>query len=314
MVELADESTLLMFHAEMIPTVADSVGIDVQMSLPPIDPVGPLNEYSTFLASRPAAFETHAISEVLSLASLAPNLPLHIVHLSAIEAVPLLREAQSCGVNITAETCFHYLSLAAESIRRGDTRHKCCPPIRSQSNQDALWTELLRENDSAITTIVSDHSPCTPNLKLLPPSIAGSDGNSTKEVEGDFFAAWGGVSSVGYGLSILWTEGEKRGITAEDIVRWCCLNTSKQVGLENQKGDLRVGMDGDVVVFDDEATFEVGPDTMLFRNKCSPYQGKTLKGVVKETWLRGQRIFQRDGGFGAKGHPAGQLLLEPRIK
>ena len=138
--------------------------------------------------------------------------------------------------------------------------------------------------------------------------------NSTKEVEVVFFAAWGCVISVGYGLSFLWTEGEKRGITAEDIVRWCCLNTSKQVGLENQKGDLRVGMDGDVVVFDDEATFEVGPDTMLFRNKCSPYQGKTLKGVVKETWLRGQRIFQRDGGFGAKGHPAGQLLLEPRIK
>ena len=305
---------MLMFHAEMIPPVADSVGVDVQTSLPPIAPAGPLNEYSNFLASRPAALETYAISEILSLASLAPNLPLHIVHLSAAETLPLLREAQSCGVKITAETCFHYLSLAAELIRHGDTRHKCCPPIRSQSNQDALWSELLRENDSAITTIVSDHSPCTPNLKLLPPSIAGSDGNSTKEVEGDFFAAWGGVSSVGYGLSILWTEGEKRGITAEDIVKWCCLNTSKQVGLENQKGDLRVGMDGDLVIFDDEATFEVGPDTMLFRNKCSPYQGKTLKGVVKETWLRGQRIFQQDGGFGAKGHPVGQLLLEPRIK
>lgn len=316
MAELAEESTILMFHAEMIPPAADTVGVDVQISLPPIAPVGPLHEYSTFLASRPAAFETYAISEVLSLASLAPNLPLHIVHLSAIEAVPLLRKAQSCGVKITAETCFHYLSLAAESIKHGDTRHKCCPPIRNQSNQDALWVELLRENDSTITTIVSDHSPCTPNLKLLPPSIAGSDdGNITKkEVEGDFFAAWGGVSSLGYGLSILWTEGEKRGVKIEDIVKWCCLNTSKQVGLENQKGDLRVGMDGDLLIFDDEATFEVGHDTMLFRNKCSPYQGKILKGVVRETWLRGQKIFQRDGGFGAKGHPMGKLLLEPRIK
>lgn len=315
MTELAHEPTTLLFHAEMIPPISDSVGDGVQCSLQPLAPVGPLNEYNTFLASRPTSFEICAISEIISLASLAPELPLHIVHLSAVEAIPLIRKAQASGVKITAETCFHYLSLAAETIQDGDTRHKCCPPIRTRLNQDGLWDELLRSNeDSVIGTIVSDHSPCTPDLKLLPSSITTSSDQSIQEGEGDFFAAWGGVSSVGLGLSILWTEGEKRGITAEDVVRWCCLNTAKQVGLDHQKGDLRVGLDGDVTVFDDEATFEVGPDTMLFRNKCSPYQGKTLKGVVKETWVRGQKVFERDEGFGSRGCPVGKLLLDPRKK
>ncbi|KAL8700299.1 MAG: hypothetical protein Q9201_005518 [Fulgogasparrea decipioides] len=313
MAALADESTTLMFHAETIPPVADSVGDDVQWSFPPLAPIGPLNDYATFLASRPSSFETYAIAEILSLAHVAPNLPLHIVHLSAIEAIPLLQEAVTKGVKITAETCFHYLSLAAESIENGDTRHKCCPPIRSQSNQDGLWQELLQD-DSCIKTVVSDHSPCTPNLKLLPSTVSNAKSSllNNSEGNGDFFAAWGGVSSVGLGLSILWTEGQRRGISIQDVVKWCCKNTAKQVGLENYKGDLAVGYDGDVVVFDDKGTFEVGEEAMLFRNKCSPYQGMTLKGVVKEAWVRGQRIWERDGvGFGKNG-PSGKLLLERR--
>jgi allantoinase len=246
-----------MFHAEMIPPITDSVGDDVQQSAPPMQPTGPLAAYQTFLDSRPSSFETYAIAEILSLAHLAPKLPLHIVHLSAIQAIPMLREARAAGVNITAETCFHYLSLAAEQIKNGDTRHKCCPPIREQSNQDGLWEEMTRSDDPVIKTVVSDHSPCTPALKLLPPQIAGAVPSGTQQDDGDFFAAWGGISSVGLGLSILWTEAEKREITIEDIVRLCCWNTAKQVGLEHRKGDIAVGYDGDVAVFDDEAEFLV---------------------------------------------------------
>lgn len=312
--ELADEPTTVMFHAEMIPPISNSVGDAVQSSLPPHAPVGPLNEYSTFLASRPSSFETFAISNVLSLAYIAPRLHLHIVHLSAVEAIPLLREAQASGVKITAETCFHYLALTSEVIQAGDTRHKCCPPIRNQSNQDGLWTELLRDDNSALTTIVSDHSPCTPNLKLLPAHIVGTDKSNTTTATGDFFDAWGGISSVGLGLSILWTAGRKRGITAEHVVKWCCSNTAKQVGLEQQKGDLSAGFDGDILIFDDEATFEVEEKNMLFKNRCSPYQGMKLQGMVKETWLRGVKIWDHERGFGERARPAGNLLLERRWK
>ncbi|KAF2436055.1 allantoinase [Tothia fuscella] len=308
--ELGDEPTTVMFHAEMVPPITASVGDEVQHSdEPPFAPSGPLDLYQTFLDSRPPSFETYAIAMILSLAELAPRLPLHIVHLSAIEAIPMLREARASGISITAETCFHYLSLAAEGVKKGDTRHKCCPPIRSQSNQDGLWDEMMREDDSVIKTIVSDHSPCTPNLKLLPSCHGGAHEAADA---GDFFSAWGGIGSVGLGLSILWTEGQERGITIEDVVKWCCKNTAKQVGLEHQKGDLSVGFDGDVAVFDDEGSFLVEPSTMLFRNKCSPYEGKVMKGVVKETWVRGKRVYTRATGFNEKSGPSGSLLLEPR--
>ncbi len=319
MIELADQPTTLMFHAEMIPPIADSVGDDVQWSLPPLAPIGPLNEYKTFLASRPTSFEIYAISEILDLAHLAPHLPLHIVHLSAIEAIPLLREAREAGVKVTAETCFHYLSLAAEKISNGDTRHKCCPPIRTQANQDGLWDELLREDDSVIKTVVSDHSPCTPELKLLPPHLNGNQlptppSEDDKE-PGNFFSAWGGVSSVGLGLPILYTSAleNKRAITAEDIARWCCANTARQVGLERSKGQLAVGFDGDLCVFEDETEWVVGAngEGMLFRNKVTAYQGKKMKGCVRETWLRGRRIYERGKGF-ADAKAGGTLLLEPR--
>ncbi|KAF2760096.1 allantoinase [Pseudovirgaria hyperparasitica] len=315
MLALADEPTTLMFHAEMTPPITASVGDGVQSSLPPLAPSGPLDAYSTFLDSRPASFETCAIDEIISLAHLAPNLPLHIVHLSAIEAIPLLREARAKGVKITAETCFHYLSLAAEEIQNGDTRHKCCPPIRTKSNQDGLWEELTRprSQDPVIKTVVSDHSPCTPDLKLLPPAISSSD-EAPSDKQGDFFAAWGGISSVGLGLPILWTEGKRRdqSFDIEDVVRWCCKETARQVGLEGVKGDLLVGYDGDICVFDDESSFVVEKSAMLFRNKCSPYENRTLQGVVKETWVRGRKVFDRMNGFVNKAGPTGKLLLEPR--
>lgn len=328
--ELADEPTTVMFHAEMLPPITDSVGDNVQASLPPSVPKGPHDVYTTFLDSRPPAFETYAVEQILSLARLAPNLPLHIVHLSAMEAIPLLRAARKSGVNITAETCPHYLSLASETIARGDTRHKCCPPIRTQSNQDTLWDELVQHNASGvIKTVVSDHSPCTPDLKVLPSNVPGHmASNKTKlsgEVDGDFFSAWGGISSVGLGLPILWTEMTRRGLATEsnfnraitDVVRWCATNTALQVGLEKTKGDLAVGMDADFCVFDETAPWTVEPSTMLFRNKCSPYQGKEMLGIVKATVLRGNLIFDRNlvgqehGGFVRKACE-GQLLLEPR--
>lgn len=342
--ELADEPTTVMFHAEMLPPITDSVGDDVQTSLPPLAPHGPLNAYNTFLQSRPPAFETYAVEEILSLAHLAPNLPLHIVHLSAMECIPLLRKARSQGINITAETCPHYLSLAAEQVLDGDTRHKCCPPIRNQSNQDRLWSELLdHADDGVIKTVVSDHSPCTPDLKLLPSHVPGHCAPAlgtveTKRVDtstGDFFSAWGGISSVGLGLPILWTEMSRRHLTIlssspssistpsadpnkalTDLVQWCCVNTASQVGLEKSKGTIAVDFDADFCIFDDQAEWVVEASTMLFRNKCSPYQGKVMKGMVRETWVRGRQVFARGGpneGF-VGGKPAGQLLLEPRAK
>ncbi|KAG7111605.1 Allantoinase like protein [Verticillium longisporum] len=349
--------TTLMFHAEMIPPIADSVGDAVQQSQPPLAPVGELTAYDTFLASRPPSFETYAIDQILSLAPIAPDLHLHIVHLSAAQAIPALKSARQAGVKITAETCFHYLGLAAESIEDGDTRHKCCPPIREDSNRDLLWEELLAE-DSCIRTVVSDHSPCTPQLKLLPGHLAApssfeappmslsdsgvdvksalddeeatlpkpvtaapSPGVSTEDVSsGDFFAAWGGISSVGLGLPILHAEAATRaslgkgGLTLVDVARLCSQATAAQVGLSHRKGGLRVGLDADVCVFDDREAWTLRSGDMRWRNRCSPWEGKQFGGRVRETWVRGQKVFEfggRSGGF-VEGKPVGEAIVERR--
>lgn len=326
-----------MFHAEMIPPITASVSDDVQVSLPPLKPSGPLTTYDTFLSSRPPSFETYAVDQILSLAHLAPSLHLHIVHLSAIEAIPLLRAARSSGINITAETCFHYLALASEEVPEGDTRHKCCPPIRSSANRDGLWAELSHP-ESVIKTIVSDHSPCTPELKLLPEHLShgcgamrddaqGVNGSLLKDEaakeKGDFFASWGGISSVGLGLPILWTEATSPSRASShtpigilEIVKLCAMNTAKQVGLQHRKGALRPGMDADICIFDDALEWVVGREELLFRNKVSPYTGKVMKGRVAETWVRGQKVFERgtgaDGMLVRKDGPVGRLLLERR--
>lgn len=342
---LADHPTTLMFHAEMIPPIADSVGDAVQASQPPLAPTGELTSYNTFLESRPPVFETCAIDEIVSLAHLAPKLHLHIVHLSATECIPILNEARKAGINITAETCFHYLGLAAEDVEDGDTRHKCCPPIRSQINQDGLWEELCKDpQDSVIKTIVSDHSPCTPELKLLPQhlqhdhahvdDVQGSlihsdsgvdvtmpgEGTKSSMASGDFFAAWGGISSVGLGMPILHTTAKGRATSTKtpldivDIVRLCSQATAKQVGLSHRKGGLKAGLDADVCVFDDAEEWILECKGMHWKNRCSPWEGKKFVGRVRETWLRGRQVFQLGGpnaGF-VGGEPVGEAITERR--
>lgn len=343
---LKDSPTTLMFHAEMIPPITDSVGDAVQVSDAPLAPRGDLSAYNTFLESRPPSFETYAIEEILSLAPMAPELRLHIVHLSATQCIPLLRAARARGIKITAETCFHYLGLAAEQIEAGDTRHKCCPPIREESNRDGLWEELTAGEESCIKTVVSDHSPCTPELKLLPghldkphmqhidsgvdmrvpeDEITAAKAKATIPVKarGDFFAAWGGVSSVGLGLPILHTKSMARRAKSQaapsvvDMVRLCCQATAAQVGLSHRKGGLRAGMDADVCVFDEEESWTFSQGDMRWRNQCSPWEGHEFVGRVRETWLRGGKIFelgskQGDGLGFVIPRPTGESLTEKR--
>lgn len=330
---LKDSPTTLMFHAEMIPPITESVGDAVQASEPPLAPTGELTAYSTFLESRPPSFETYAVEEILTLAPIAPNLHLHIVHLSATQCIPLLRDARKRGIHVTAETCFHYLGLTAEEIAKGDTRHKCCPPIREEKNKDGLWEELMAE-DSCIRTVVSDHSPCTPELKLLPatlerPAMVHKDSGidvkgpldkAPVQTRGDFFAAWGGISSVGLGLPILHTKSAHRLAKAlpapsiVDIVRLCCQATAHQVGLQHRKGGIKAGMDADICVFDEAEVWRFSQGDMRWKNRCSPWEGHEFLGRVRETWVRGVKVFElgRGDGFGIVG-PVGESITEKRV-
>lgn len=310
MEKLKDSPTTLMFHAEMVPHEGNPV---------PDAESAEATAYQSFLDSRPQVFETSAIKEILSVAHTAPELQLHIVHLSATQCIPILKDARQKGIKITSETCFHYLGLSAEEIEKGDTRHKCCPPIREASNCDKLWAELVAD-DSCIQTVVSDHSPCTPELKLLPNNLEPEEAK-TKIAEakrGDFFAAWGGISSVGLGLPILHSTAAARSKSSKvptlvDMVRLCCQATAKQVGLEHRKGALKEGMDADICVFDDSEVWTFSQGDMRWKNRCSPWEGRQFTGRVKETWLRGRKVFQHGvkDGF-VVGEPTGQSITEKR--
>lgn len=319
LVELADEATIVMFHAEAEPVESDAA------ENKPKPKGGDEHSYETFLQSRPPSFETYAIEQILALAPLAPSLPLHIVHLSAAESIPLLRAARSRdGIKITAETCPHYLCLAAERVEHGDTRFKCCPPIRGQANQDALWRELLDETGlGCIQTVVSDHSPCVPELKLLPDKFRRrpkeQDEDVAKEEEkGNFLSAWGGISSLSLILPILYTVLTRhrlplasRAAAIANIVQWCSINTASQVGLDHRKSRLEAGYDADICVFDAERTWTVAEEDLTFRHKVSPWVGWQCTGKVVETWVGGVKVWVDGEGVGGR-KPQGKSILEPR--
>ena len=224
--------------------------------------------YADFLASRPPAAEVTAIGTALSAAA-AANARVHILHLSAADALPLLREAAAGGVRVTAETCPHYLTLDGLAVPDGATEFKCCPPIRDAANQDGLWAGLA---DGTICAVVSDHSPSTPQLK--------------RRDSGDFAAAWGGIASLQLGLSAVWTEAQERGFTLADVVRWMAQGPADLVGL-SRKGRIAPGADADLVAFAPDESFVVDATALHHKHPVTPYAGTVLRGVVHATWLRG---------------------------
>ena len=227
--------------------------------------------YADFLASRPPEAEHAAVATAIETAR-AAGARVHILHLSAASALALIARAKADGVRVTAETCPHYLTLDAGQIPAGATEFKCCPPIRDAANADLLWAALA---EGLITCVVSDHSPCTPELK--------------RQDTGDFAAAWGGIASVQLGLSVIWTAARTRGHSLAEVVSWMARRPADLVGLTG-KGRLAVGADADLVAFEPDATFVVDPQRLHHRNPVTPYAGRELSGVVTRTWLRGTAV------------------------
>ena len=227
--------------------------------------------YADFLASRPPDAEHAAVRTAIDAAR-DTGARVHILHLSAATALPLIADARAAGVRVTAETCPHYLTLTADAVPAGATEFKCCPPIRDAANADRLWAALA---DGLIGCVVSDHSPCTPELKR-----AGT---------GDFAAAWGGIASVQLGLPVMWTAARRRGFALADVADWMARRPADLAGLTG-KGRLAVGADADLVAFDPDDAFVVDPAALHHRHRTTPYAGQRLSGVVRTTWLRGTRV------------------------
>jgi allantoinase len=229
--------------------------------------------YATWLASRPPEAEVEAIRLVLRLCN-QTGCAVHVVHLSAAEALPDLIRARGRGLPVTVETCPHYLTFDAESIPDGATAFKCAPPLRARANRERLWEALAAGH---IDLVASDHSPCPPGLKRLE--------------SGDFMAAWGGIASLELGLAALWTEARARGFTPEHLARWMSERPARLAGLAERKGRIAVGAEADFVEWDADAEWTVEPSKLHQRSPVTPYAGRVLRGVVRRAYVRGQVVF-----------------------
>jgi len=247
--------------------------------------------YDAFLRSRPPASEAAAIQAVVDAAR-RHGARVHVLHLSDAGSLPVIRAARADGVDLTVETCPHYLTITAEEIPDGASEFKCCPPIREAANRDLLWEGLL---DGTIDAVVSDHSPSTVERK--------------RAGDGDFGLAWGGISGLQVGLSAVWTEASARGVDLAAVLPWFTTGPAAVAGLDGL-GRIEPGAPAHLAVFGPDDPFLVDAGALLHRNPVSAYDGRALRGRVRGTWLRGDQVYGADdGGTGVvRGAPAGRLL------
>jgi len=254
-------------------------------------------EYNSFLESRPKSCENDAISLMVDMAreskEKGDNCKVHIVHLSSDEALTTIENAKAEGLRFTAETCPHYLTIASENIPDGKTLFKCCPPIRENENREHLWQAVT---DGRLDFIVSDHSPCTPELKHID--------------TGDIEKAWGGISALQFGISLIWTEAKTRGFSLVDITRLMSTETAKFAGLDSVKGNIKIGNHADFLVFDPNAQFTITNEMIKHRHNITPYAGRKVTGQVLHTFVRGHHVYQQDEFI---NEPKGRPLLKGKL-
>lgn len=240
-------------------------------------------EYLRYLHARPRAWEDAAIARTIRLVR-ETGCRAHIVHLSSASALPMIKAAKAEGLPLTVETCPHYLVLSAEEVPDGATEYKCAPPIREADNREMLWRGL---REGVIDFVLSDHSPCTPQLKL--------------PERGDFLDAWGGIASLQLGLPNIWTAARQRGFALTDVIRWMSAGPAAFLGLDRR---IAPGLRADLVAFAPEGDVTVTAEALLHRHKLTPYLGRTVSGAVRGTWLRGQRC---------DGEPRGRVLRRSMV-
>ncbi|NYF24845.1 allantoinase [Sporosarcina sp. JAI121] len=228
-----------------------------------------------FVESRPIISEIEAVRRIISYAE-ATGCKLHIVHASSRQVVKEISEAKNRGVDITVETCPHYLSLTIKDLEEKGGMAKCCPPLRDKHELEDLWTAIV---NGEIDVIASDHSPAPASMK---------------EVEnGDYFTAWGGISGAQSTLNVMLTEGHfNRKLPLETVVALTATNPAKLFGLYPQKGTIAVESDADLTIVDLKVSFVLEGEDLFYRHKHSPYVGKKFQGKVNVTIVNGNIIFE----------------------
>ncbi|OCT11789.1 allantoinase [Paenibacillus pectinilyticus] len=230
-----------------------------------------------YSASRPIIAELEAVNRALFYAE-QTGCALHFVHISSEAAVQQIVEAKRRGMDVTLETCPHYLALTDEDLERMGPTAKCAPPLRSEAEREKLW-EALRLG--WIDMISSDHSPCPGELKE---SL-------------DYFEAWGGISGAQSSLEVLLDEGYvKRGIPLPHLSRLLSYAPAQRFGLLPRKGEIRIGADADLVMVSLTKGYELKAADLWYKHKHSPYVGRKLGCKVLATWSQGRLVYEEIAG------------------
>lgn len=240
-----------------------------------------------YLASRPVVAELEAIGRAILLAE-ETGCALHVVHVSSGRGVALVAEARARGVDVSCETCPHYLVFDEDDAVRIGAAAKCAPPLRPRAVVEELWARVLAGD---VDLVATDHSPSPATLK---------------ETGGDAFAAWGGIPGAQTLLSSLWSEGVvARGLAPARLALLTATWPAARFGLAPAKGALTPGADADMALFDPGQDWTVSRDDLLDRHRLSPFAGTTLRGRVVRTILRGRTVFA-DGAIA--GAPTGRVI------
>ncbi|ANF96450.1 allantoinase AllB [Paenibacillus bovis] len=240
-----------------------------------------------YIHSRPVEAEMLAVQQALSYAR-ESGCALHFVHISSREAVDIIIAAKKEGLDVTVETCPHYLVLTEESMLTQGSIVKCAPPLRSRQQQEQLW-EAVREG--LIDIIASDHSPC-------PPAMKQSD---------DFFAVWGGISGGQSTLLLMLEQGyHQRGIPLPQLMQMLADQPAERLGLSHIKGKIAEGMDADLVLVNLTEPYELTYEELYDRHKQNPYTGFTFSSTIVRTLVRGNTVYQSEQGLVSQ--PVGRFI------
>ena len=231
---------------------------------------------AAYVNTRPVFTEVESIRRVIYLAKVT-GCRVHICHIACQEGVDEVVKAQKEGVDVTCETCTHYLYFTTDELDAIGPVVKCSPPIRDAEQQAGLWKHV---ENGGLDFVTSDHSSCTPDLK-------------DKE---NAFEAWGGISGIQNNVDILFDEGvQKRGLPLKKFAEIIATNPADCFGLE-QKGRISIGKDADFVLIKPDAPYTLEAEDLEYRNKISPYIGREIGAQVVHTILRGQTVYSQDAG------------------
>jgi allantoinase len=249
----------------------------------------PGHDVRDFLASRPVVAELDAVQRALLFAA-ETGVSLHLVHMSSARSVMMAAAARARGVDVSVETCPHYLLFTEDDMERLGAIAKCAPPLRTDGDRGALWQHLLAGD---VDIVASDHSPTEPSRKA-----------------GDFMRAWGGVAGVQSTYAAMLDEGHfGRHLALERLASLLADAPARRFHIEH-KGAIASGHDADLTLIDLNARFTLSADDLHQRHKSSPYVGRTFRGVVRRTLRRGETIFA-DGAITARSRGR---LVRPLVR